>query len=156
MDLGPGECEGYLNKKNDKAIGSKWSSRMWFVLQDYALYFYKDKTVRSASFLSFLIFPLKTYLGRYSRKGTNYKSIVSIVLVDLNEFSSVILKVHLSHSRHQETTSNLLRIYSKDKLRFSNGYTVRGSFVYKHMVKFSGHPIFFASPPPPPTLHVTG
>ena len=33
-----------------------------------------------------------------------------IVLVDLNEFSSVILKVQHSYSRHQKTTSNLLTI----------------------------------------------
>ena len=34
-----------------------------------------------------------------------------IVLVDLNEISSVFLKVHLSHSRHQETTSNFFLFF---------------------------------------------
>ena len=39
-----------------------------------------------------------------------------IVLVDVNEFS----KVQHSHSRHQKTTSNLLKITLKDRLWVSN------------------------------------
>ena len=37
----------------------------------------------------------------------------SIVLVDLNEFPLIFQKVQHSHSRHQKTTSNLIRINLK-------------------------------------------
>ena len=40
-----------------------------------------------------------------------------IVLVDLNEFPSIFQKVQHSHSRHQKTTSTLLRINLKGKLK---------------------------------------
>ena len=43
----------------------------------------------------------------------------SIVLVDSYEFPSLFQKLQHSHSRHQKTASNLLRINSKGKLRFN-------------------------------------
>ena len=44
---------------------------------------------------------------------------IGIVLVDLNEFPSIFQTVQHSHSRHQETTSNLLRINLKGILTFN-------------------------------------
>ena len=43
-----------------------------------------------------------------------------------------------SHSRHQKTTLNLLRISLKGKLRFNNAWPIEGA-VYITMVKFQGH-----------------
>ena len=43
-----------------------------------------------------------------------------MVLVEFNDFSSIFLKVHHSHSRHQKTTSVLLRIILKGGLKVSN------------------------------------
>ena len=45
----------------------------------------------------------------YSHHNKNH----SIVLVDFNEFSSVVWKVQHSHSRHQKTTSSLVKITLK-------------------------------------------
>ena len=59
-------------------------------------------------------------------------------MVDLNEFSSIFQKVQHSHSRHQKTTSNLLGIHLKDKLRCSNGTPTRWRYEHKPIVKFSG------------------
>ena len=49
-------------------------------------------------------------------------SFIVHVLVDLNEFPPIFQKVQHSHSRHQKTTSNLLRINLKGKLRFNNSW----------------------------------
>ena len=46
-----------------------------------------------------------------------------------------------SHSRHQKTTSNLLRIHLKCKLRFGNGSPLEGAiYINLYIVKFPGHP----------------
>ena len=50
----------------------------------------------------------------------------SIVLVDWNDLSSIFWEVHHSHSRHQKTTSNLLRINVKGKLRFNHSWPLEG------------------------------
>ena len=50
-----------------------------------------------------------------------------IVLVDLNEFSTILQKVQHSHCRHQKTTSNLLRIHLKGKSRFINSWPLEGA-----------------------------
>ena len=55
--------------------------------------------------------------GIYLNITTNVY-IKAIVLVDLNEFPSIFQKVQHSHSRHLKTTSNLLSINLKGKLRF--------------------------------------
>ena len=52
----------------------------------------------------------------------------SIVLVDLNEFPSIFLKVQHSQSRHQETTSNLLRINLKGILKFNKIWPLEVSY----------------------------
>ena len=58
----------------------------------------------------------KKYLNDFQNSEPTYlKAIIHIVgahivLVDLNEFSSIFWKVQHSHSRYQKTTSNLLRI----------------------------------------------
>ena len=68
-----------------------------------------------------------------------------IVLVNLNEFSSIFWKVQHSHSQHQKTTSNLCRITLKGTLRFSNGQPLEGA-MYIHLWQNSqGHPenVFF-------------
>ena len=51
----------------------------------------------------------------------------SIVLVDLNEFSSIFQKVQHSHSRHLKTTSNLLRINLKGILKFNEIWPLEGA-----------------------------
>ena len=63
-------------------------------------------------------------------------------LNDLNEFSSIFQRLQqYSHSRHQKTTSNILRIHSKAKIWFGNGSPLEGAmYILKPMVKFSGHP----------------
>ena len=59
-------------------------------------------------------------------------------MADLNKFSSIFWKVQHSHSRHQETTSNLLKITLKGMQIDDQQWTItRGSFVHKPMVKFS-------------------
>ena len=45
-----------------------------------------------------------------------------------------------SHSRHQKTTSNLLRINLKGKLRFSNGWPLEGAMYINLWSNFLGHP----------------
>ena len=43
-DLGNGDCQGWLNKKRDgSGLGSKWS-KLWFVLKDKDLYYYKSQS----------------------------------------------------------------------------------------------------------------
>ena len=49
------------------------------------------------------------------------------MLVDLNEFPPIFQKVQHSHSKHQITTSKLLRINLKGKLRFNNSWSLEGS-----------------------------
>ena len=51
----------------------------------------------------------------------------SIVLVDLNEYPSIFQKVQDSHSRHQKTTSNLLRINLKGILQFNEIWPLEGA-----------------------------
>ena len=65
---------------------------------------------------------------------------IHVVMVDLNEFSSIFQKVQHFHSRHQKTTSNLLTTHLKGKLMFGNASSLyRRSYVYiKAMVTFSG------------------
>ena len=54
-------------------------------------------------------------------------------MVDLNEFSSIFLKVHNSHSRHQKTTSNFLRNTLKGSLTVSNERSLDGAMVHELM-----------------------
>ena len=61
-------------------------------------------------------------------------TLLLIVLVDLNEFSSIFLIVQHSHSRHKITTSNLCRINLKANWGLIT--TTRGSYVHKPTVKF--------------------
>ncbi|XP_033112001.1 connector enhancer of kinase suppressor of ras 2-like, partial [Anneissia japonica] len=42
VDLGPGQYEGWLEKKTDTRFGTKWS-RVWCVLKDFVFYYYKSK-----------------------------------------------------------------------------------------------------------------
>ena len=63
----------------------------------------------------------------------------SIVLVDLNEFSSIFSKVQQPHSKLQKTTSNVLRITLMGRLRVSNEWLLEGA-LYIYVVKFLGHP----------------
>ena len=58
-----------------------------------------------------------------------------IVLVDLNEFPSIFQKVQLSYSRHQKTTSNLLRINLKGHIKVQWNMATRGSYVHNSMVE---------------------
>ena len=51
----------------------------------------------------------------------------SIVLVNSNKFPSVFQKVQHSHSRHQKTTSNLLRINFNGKLRLNKIWPIEGA-----------------------------
>ena len=62
------------------------------------------------------------------------------VLVDLNEFSLIFWKVHHSHSRHQITNSNFLKIILKDRLWISNEWSLEGAtcMCKTYLVKFSG------------------
>ena len=50
-----------------------------------------------------------------------------------------------SHSRHQKTTSNLLRIHVKGKCRFSIGSPPEGAMYINLWSNFRGHPKFFSS-----------
>ncbi|XP_022089878.1 connector enhancer of kinase suppressor of ras 2-like isoform X2 [Acanthaster planci] len=45
VDLGPGQCQGWLHKKSDtkQTFRSNWVE-MWFILKDFVLYYYKNKT----------------------------------------------------------------------------------------------------------------
>ncbi|XP_070568295.1 connector enhancer of kinase suppressor of ras 2-like [Ptychodera flava] len=48
-DLGMGECEGWLYKKEERrGFGNKWSKR-WCVLKDYSVFIFKDKSALIAS-----------------------------------------------------------------------------------------------------------
>ena len=50
-----------------------------------------------------------------------------IVLVVVGEFPSIFQKVQHSHSRHQKTTSNLLRINLKGILKFNDIWPPEGA-----------------------------
>ena len=56
--------------------------------------------------------------------------VISIVLVQLNEFPSIFQKVQHAPSRHQKTTSNLLRIYLKGILKFNEIWSLEGATMY--------------------------
>ncbi len=46
VDLGPGECEGFLRmRKSHKRVGGHKWSKLYFVLKEYVLYYYKTKEV---------------------------------------------------------------------------------------------------------------
>ena len=60
--------------------------------------------------------------------------------MDLNEFPSIFQKVQHSHSRQQETTSNLLRIYLNCKLRFNNSWPLEGAMNITLWWNVRGHP----------------
>ena len=63
--------------------------------------------------------------------------------MDLNEFPSIFQKVQHSHSRHQKTTPNLLRINLKGKLSFNHSWSNRGSYVQNWKLygkNFRGNP----------------
>ncbi|XP_071505529.1 connector enhancer of kinase suppressor of ras 2-like [Diadema antillarum] len=47
VDIGPGECQGFLFKKTDKAMRHKWT-KMWFVLKEFVLYYFKDQKAEKA------------------------------------------------------------------------------------------------------------
>ena len=51
----------------------------------------------------------------------------AIVLVDLNEYPSIFQKVQHSYSRHQKTTSNLLRINLKGIVKFNEIWPLEGA-----------------------------
>ena len=62
----------------------------------------------------------------------------------LNEFPSIFQKVQHSYSRHQKTTSNLLRINLKGILKFNEIWPLEGAIhteLYGRI--FRGHPQFF-------------
>ncbi|XP_033636085.1 connector enhancer of kinase suppressor of ras 2-like isoform X1 [Asterias rubens] len=42
IDLGPGECQGWLQKKTTTKFRTTWVE-MWFVLREFVLYYYKNK-----------------------------------------------------------------------------------------------------------------
>ena len=44
IDLGPGECQGWLQKKTTTKFRTTWVE-MWFVLREFVLYYYKNKKV---------------------------------------------------------------------------------------------------------------
>ena len=64
----------------------------------------------------------------------------STVLVDLNDFSSISSKVQHSHSRHYKTTSNLITLNSKDKLKCNNSWPLEGAMYITRCKHFRGHP----------------
>ena len=83
--------------------------------------------------------------------GNQYKALKPyIVLVNLNEFLSFFQKVQHSHSRHQKTTSNFLRINLKGILKFNEIWPLEGAtcmYIIFFMVEFSGTPrkcLFYA------------
>ena len=47
--------------------------------------------------------------------------------MDWNDFSSVFWKVQHSHSRHQKTTSNLVRLILRGRLKVSNEWSLKGA-----------------------------
>ena len=65
-------------------------------------------------------------------------------MVDLNEFPSIFQKVQHSHSRHQKTSSNLLRITLKGILKFNEIWPLAGAMYITLMVEFGGHPENFS------------
>ena len=81
-------------------------------------------------------------------KWRYWKGVISHskVLVDSNEFSLIFWKVQHSHSRHQKTTSHLLRINLKGKVRFNNKWPLEGAMYINLRSNFRGHPemlVFF-------------
>ena len=70
---------------------------------------------------------IKKFINDHLNKNVNVKAIVGIVLVDLNEFPSIFQKVQHSHSRHQKTTSNLLRIHLKGIFKFNEIWPLEGA-----------------------------
>ena len=76
----------------------------------------------------------------------------SIVLVDLNEFSSIFQKVQHSHSRHQKTTS---KSQFKRQIKVWQWFTIRGSYMYVHkpmVIFFGGMPPIFVVVPFPQNI----
>ena len=69
-----------------------------------------------------------------------YTSFKAIVLVDLNEFPSIFQKVQHSHSRHQKTTSNRLRINLKGILKFNEIWPLEGAMYITLWWIFGGIP----------------
>ena len=63
-----------------------------------------------------------------------------IVLVDLNEFPSILQKVQHSHCRHQKTTSNLPRINLKGILTFNEIWPLEGAMYITLWENSRGHP----------------
>ena len=64
----------------------------------------------------------------------------STVLVDLNECPSIFQKVQQSHSRHQKTTSNFLRINLKGILKFNEIWSIEGAMYITLWYNFRGLP----------------
>ena len=64
--------------------------------------------------------------------------IIVLVFVDLKEFPSIFQKVQYSHSRHQKTTSNLLRINLNSIFKFSEIWPLEGAMYIPTL--FRGHP----------------
>ena len=67
-----------------------------------------------------------------------YVKVMYVVLVNLNEFSAISWKVQHSHSR--QTTSNLLRIALKGKLRVSKQWSPEGAMYINLRLNYQGPP----------------
>ena len=73
-------------------------------------------------------------------------AVLKPLLMDLNEFSSIVWKVctaFSSTSRHQKTTSNLLRITLTCRVRVTNERSLEGALYINLWWNSRGHPIFF-------------
>ena len=64
--------------------------------------------------------------------------------MDLNKFWLIFQKVQHSHSRHQKTTSNFLRINLKGNLRFIHSWPLEGAMYITLWWHFRGHPENFS------------
>ena len=60
--------------------------------------------------------------------------------MDLNDFPSIFQKVQHSHSRHQKTTSTLLRINLEGILKFNEIWPLEGAMYITLWENFRGHP----------------
>ena len=98
----------------------KVKSPIWFAC------FLWDDLSQTVAF-NVLCMPQKALRFHFKPVASTSTQSHSIVLVDLNKVSSIIWKVQQSHSRCQKTTSNLLGITLKGRLRVSNEQSSEGA-----------------------------
>ena len=107
---------------------------------------------RNITFITNCFNPFVTVLNQWHKYciviENNSRTILSAIcvhfyiglslLVDWNEFPSIFHKVQHFHSRHQKTSSNLLRTNVNSKLRLNKIWPLEEASVHNSMARYSG------------------